>query len=158
MDASALAALLRYGASIPPLATFRELLNTAGCSLTFLAPSLPGAGRRLFLLQTSNGAVPLIFAAGNLRRDGSLQEHFDKGSANLPLLATSADGGGSGEVVEDSTDNASLKAVRAVRAAPGHFTPRSAALLHPWCQLTCPRSCGCGVAGCAPHHTAGCWG
>ena len=117
--------------------------TAAGCLFAILAP-FPAAGRRLFLLQTSSGAVPLIFAAGNLRRDGSLQEHFDKGSANLPLLATSAGGGAGGDVVEDGTNNSSLKAVSA-----GFMNALHVRVL-PCIALYCPGKaspvCCCGIS------------
>ena len=56
------------------------------------AVTAAGRRRRLQQLESSDGSVPLIFAAGDVASDGTPLEHYADSSGTLPLAATSSDG------------------------------------------------------------------
>ena len=74
--------------------------------------STTAAGRRRGLqhLESSDGTMPLIFAAGDVASDGTPVEHYADSSGSLPLAAASS--AGAATLTADDSVNMPLQRVR----------------------------------------------
>ena len=69
-----------------------------------------GRRRRLQQLESSDGTMPLIFAAGDVASDGTPVEHYADSSGSLPLAAASS--AGAATLTADDSVNMPLQRVR----------------------------------------------